>query len=88
MRRSWRLKKKIAHDKIGLLTDQDFDTEIDKSTSDYPETTENRRNSFHLTVLVASNCDELATNERLVLCAHAETLKGHGMVSLRCNNKI
>ena len=87
MWRSWRFKK-IADDKIGLLTDQDFDTEIDECTSDYPETTENRGNSFHLAVQVASNCHELATNERLVQCDHEEILEGREMLSLRCNDKI
>ena len=82
----WRFKK-TADDKICLLTDQDFDMEIDERASDYPENTENRVNSFHLAVQVASNCHDHATNERLVRCVHAETFEGHEMLSLRCKDK-
>ena len=82
--KSWRLKK-TADDKICLLTDQDFDMEIDERATDYPESTENRVNSFDL----ASNCDELAISERFVRHVHTETLEGHEMLPLRCNdNKL
>ena len=85
MRRSWRFKK-TADDKIGLLTDHDFDTEIDERATDYSGGTDNRVSSFDLSARVESNGKQLTSKQILIQHAPAESLEGYEMLPLSCND--
>ena len=87
LRKSWRCKQ-TADDKIGLLKDQDVDTEIheDENNRNDQERTENGVNSYDFPRQVANNCEELGPNERSVKCTHAKTIDGHEMLHLRYND--
>ena len=91
LRKSWRFKK-TADDKICLLKDQDFDSEIDhtgQNTRNDHETLEDGVTSYmyDLTENTRSNRGEIDNSERLAYCTLADPKERCEMVHLKRNDK-
>ena len=91
LRKSWRFKK-TADDKVCLLKDQDFDSEIghiEQNIRNGHETLDGGVTSYmyDLRENTTSNHGEVDNSERLVYCTHADSKEGCEMVHLKRNDK-